>query len=62
MTQNLSKSSITVGTVDKSSGPSLIWNSATQTWDDVVGTWDNPGQVLSNTSKSSIVISNLTKT
>ena len=57
----ISKSSITISSVYKSSGEQLIWDNATMTWDDITGTWDSPGQAKTAVSKSSVTKSAINK-
>ncbi len=61
MVTNLTKSTVSLGTVGKSSGAQLIWNNASNTWDNETGTWDDPGQVLGAIAKSTVTKTAVTK-
>lgn len=61
MTINLSKSTVSLGTIAKS-GAGLTWDdSSPMTWDEASGTWDLPNLVTAGISKSSITKSAVTK-
>lgn len=61
MSINISKSTITKSSLSKS-GANLTWDGSTPlTWNTITGTWDVPGQVTVNISKSTVSISAFTK-
>lgn len=57
---NLTKNSLAVTNVARSSD-NLTWDDATWTWNDAKGTWESPRLVLSQNSKNSLSVTNITK-